>query len=42
MEHFKVDLVVHGQTAVLPDTDGKDPYEVDNSLFIFIFQNILN
>jgi hypothetical protein len=28
IEHFKVDLVVHGQTSVLPDIDGKDPYEV--------------
>lgn len=33
MDHFKVDLVVHGQTSVLPDLDGKDPYEV---LFIML------
>jgi ethanolamine-phosphate cytidylyltransferase len=28
MNHFKVDVVVHGQTRVLPDVDGSDPYEV--------------
>lgn len=26
MDHFKVDLVVHGKTDVLPDVDGSDPY----------------
>jgi hypothetical protein len=28
MEHFRVDLVVHGKSPVLPDVDNKDPYEV--------------
>lgn len=28
LEHFKVDLVVHGSTHVAPDLDGTDPYEV--------------
>jgi glycerol-3-phosphate cytidylyltransferase-like family protein len=28
MDHFKVDLVVHGKTQVGPDLDGSDPYEV--------------
>jgi ethanolamine-phosphate cytidylyltransferase len=28
MEHFKVDVVVHGKSFVLPDVDGSDPYEV--------------
>ena len=28
MDHFKVDLVVHGKTDVLPDTNGADPYAV--------------
>ncbi len=27
MDHFKVDLVVHGSSRVLPDVDGTDPYE---------------
>lgn len=27
LEHFKVDLVIHGKTDVLPDVDGTDPYE---------------
>lgn len=26
MEHFKVDLVCHGQTPIQPDVDGSDPY----------------
>ncbi|BFZ17888.1 hypothetical protein BsWGS_20927 [Bradybaena similaris] len=26
MEHFKVDLVCHGMTPVMPDVDGTDPY----------------
>jgi ethanolamine-phosphate cytidylyltransferase len=26
MDHFKVDIVVHGQSSVLPDVDGSDPY----------------
>ena len=28
MDHFKVDLVVHGRTPVMPDEDGSDPYAV--------------
>ena len=32
MDHFKVDLVVHGETEVMPDVDGSDPYMV--SLFL--------
>ena len=28
MEHFKIDVVVVGKTRVLPDVNGKDPYEV--------------
>ncbi|CAH1793347.1 unnamed protein product [Owenia fusiformis] len=27
MDHFKVDLVIHGQTPITPDEDGSDPYE---------------
>lgn len=26
LDHFKVDLVCHGKTDVLPDKDGSDPY----------------
>lgn len=26
LDHFKVDLVCHGKTEVLPDKDGVDPY----------------
>jgi len=32
MDHFKVDLVVHGTTDVSLDIDGSDPYAVRNSL----------
>ena len=28
MDHFKTDIVVHGNTEILPDVDGRDPYEV--------------
>ena len=28
MEHFKVDIVCHGQTYIYPDVDGSDPYAV--------------
>jgi len=35
MDHFKVDLVLHGKTDVLPDVDGSDPYDV-SIFFIFI------
>lgn len=34
MDHFKVDLVVHGKTEVCPDIDGSDPYEVLANLFV--------
>ncbi|XP_055954859.1 ethanolamine-phosphate cytidylyltransferase isoform X2 [Patella vulgata] len=26
MDHFKVDVVCHGQTPIMPDMDGSDPY----------------
>ena len=28
IKHFKIDVVAHGKTRVMPDRDGKDPYEV--------------
>lgn len=35
LDYFKVNLVVHGETDILPDEDGKDPYEVPKKLGIF-------
>lgn len=32
MNHFKVSLVVHGQTPYEDDVDGRDPYEVPKTL----------
>jgi len=32
MNHFKVDVVLHGQTQCDPDEDGRDPYEVPKGL----------
>lgn len=28
LEYFKVDVVVHGSSEVVPDIDGQDPYKV--------------
>lgn len=28
LDHFHVDVVVHGLTSVAADVDGSDPYEV--------------
>lgn len=28
LDHFHVDVVVHGHTSVAPALDGSDPYEV--------------
>ncbi|XP_042139191.1 ethanolamine-phosphate cytidylyltransferase isoform X4 [Peromyscus maniculatus bairdii] len=28
LSHFKVDLVCHGKTEIVPDRDGSDPYQV--------------
>ncbi|XP_066155003.1 ethanolamine-phosphate cytidylyltransferase isoform X1 [Euwallacea fornicatus] len=36
MSHFKVDVVVHGQTPVMEDIDGTDPYEIPKRLGKFI------
>lgn len=32
---YKVSVVVHGKTEVLPDLDGKDPYELSKQLGIY-------
>lgn len=33
LDHFRVDIVVHGLTTVPPDVDGSDPYEVRFYIF---------
>lgn len=35
LDHFKVDLVCHGKTEVLPDKDGSDPYAEPKSRGVF-------
>ncbi|XP_063075909.1 ethanolamine-phosphate cytidylyltransferase [Engraulis encrasicolus] len=35
LDHFKVDIVCHGKTDVLPDRDGTDPYDVPKRKGIF-------
>ncbi|KFM68067.1 Ethanolamine-phosphate cytidylyltransferase, partial [Stegodyphus mimosarum] len=42
MEHFKVDLVCHGQTPVMPDVSGADPYEEPKRLGKFKQLNSFN
>ncbi|KAL1129397.1 hypothetical protein AAG570_013924 [Ranatra chinensis] len=32
MGHFNVDIVCHGKTPIMPDTDGSDPYALPKSL----------
>lgn len=32
MEHFKVQVVCHGLTAIAPDANGVDPYKVPKEL----------
>ncbi|XP_075225021.1 phosphoethanolamine cytidylyltransferase [Lycorma delicatula] len=32
MSHFHVDMVCHGQTSIMPDCDGSDPYAVPKKL----------
>ena len=29
MDSLNIDLVIHGETDVAPETDGSDPYKVD-------------
>ncbi|XP_036609841.1 ethanolamine-phosphate cytidylyltransferase isoform X2 [Trichosurus vulpecula] len=35
LDHFKVDLVCHGKTEVMPDKDGSDPYKEPKRRGIF-------
>lgn len=39
MDHFKVDVVVHGETPVLPDEDGQDPYDYPKKIGKFFLVN---
>lgn len=39
MEHFKVDVVVHGETRVSLDEDGEDPYGYSKQLGKFVIVN---
>ena len=42
MEHFNVDLVVHGHTPVMPDVDGADPYQViSQDLIASIYDTVI-
>lgn len=36
MNHFKVDVVCHGQTNIAMDTDGQDPYSVPKQMGKFV------
>lgn len=36
MDHFKVDVVIHGKTPVMADDDDSDPYEIPKNLGKFI------
>lgn len=36
MEHFKVDIVCHGNTQIMPDVDGSDPYAVPKQMGKFV------
>jgi glycerol-3-phosphate cytidylyltransferase-like family protein len=35
MDHFKIDVVFHGSSTILPDMDGQDPFEVSRLLLSF-------
>ncbi|XP_006753085.1 PREDICTED: ethanolamine-phosphate cytidylyltransferase isoform X4 [Myotis davidii] len=35
LDHFKVDLVCHGKTEIMPDKDGSDPYQEPKKRGIF-------
>lgn len=37
MDHFKVDIVVHGKTEVCRDIDGTDPYAVRKYIMILLY-----
>eukprot|EP01137_Pigoraptor_chileana_P011605 Opistho-2@62731 len=37
IEHFKINVVVHGSTKVVPDAEGQDPYKLPRELGILHF-----
>lgn len=39
MEHFKVDVVVHGETPVSSDEDGNNPYDYPKQMGNFVIVN---
>ena len=36
MEHFRVDVVCHGNTYIMPDIDGSDPYAIPKAMGKFV------
>lgn len=42
MEHFHVDLVIHGHTFIMPDDDGSDPYAEPKRLKKFMLVDSKN
>jgi len=42
IEHFKVDVVCHGQTYIHPDIDGSDPYAVIFTIYHDCFKWFTN
>ncbi|KAK6632727.1 Ethanolamine-phosphate cytidylyltransferase [Polyplax serrata] len=36
MEHFKVDIVCHGNTQIVPDVNGSDPYAIPKQMGKFV------
>lgn len=39
MDHFKVDVVVHGETPVMDDVDGSDPFRYPKQIGKFVTVN---
>lgn len=42
MEHFRVDMVIHGHTPIMPDGDGSDPYSEPKKLGKFMLVDSKN
>lgn len=42
MDHFKVDLVVHGRTKIMKDENGEDPFQVPKALGKFLLVDSAN
>lgn len=39
MDHFKVDIVVHGKTPIMEDENGQDPFKYPKEISKFIIVN---